>query len=204
MSPYVEEGDLRLRFVDMIPRESDVMDCGKSLQSEFTKAKAKFRSLITLDINKFDDYPDYLVDICDKSQMKQFESRFDAISCFSLIEHCYNPIIACSNLFDSLRKSGVIVGSAPFLFPRHSPDDLSYQDFFRFTRDAYAVLFPNAREIELFPLRGRVSTSLNVLSTRYKYEIEERFEFISRRINRLLSDGRQALQTSGYSFIIRK
>ena len=180
-----------------------VLDCGKSLREYHHQVKNRVKLLHTIDINKFSDYPDYLIDICDRKKMNKLLRKYDFIASFSLLEHCYDPISASANLFDSLKPGGVLIGSAPFLFPRHSPDDLSYQDFFRFTRDAYVILFPNASSIELWPLRGRVGTALNVLSTRYRFFFEKKFPSLARYLNKFGSEDRQSLQSSGYGFLIK-
>jgi SAM-dependent methyltransferase len=204
LSTQKEENEIRQMFVDYLKPSDSVLDCGKSLREYFSHAQKKCREIVTIDINRFGDYPDYVVDICDPTEMKEFDERFDAISCFSLLEHCYQPFLACDNLFNSLKPGGKIIGSAPFLFPRHSPEDLSYQDYFRFTRDAYAILFPRAEHIKLFPLRGRVTTSLNVLTTRYRFTLERYLPSLTRSLNRIASEGKSSLQSSGYGFIVTK
>lgn len=200
----LEENKLREMFLEMATPSSVVLDCGKSLRNFYDPVKNKVHTLHTLDLNRYEGYPDFLIDVCDSKAMRKFRGNYDFISCFSLLEHCYNPLSASENLFNSLKNSGWLIGSAPFLFPRHAPDDLSYQDFFRFTRDAYAVLFPEAITIELWPLRGRVATSLNVLSTRYRFFFEDKSTRLARHLNRLSSQGRQGLQSSGYGFVIKK
>ena len=203
MNEQVEEDELRRKLLELVDSTSVVLDCGKSLREYHHQVKKKVKLLHTIDINKFSDYPDYLIDICDQKKMTNLRRKYDFISSFSLLEHCYDPISASANLFASLKPGGVLIGSAPFLFPRHSPDDLSYQDFFRFTRDAYVILFPNASSIELWPLRGRVATSLNVLSTRYRFFFEEKFPSLARHLNKFGSEDRQSLQSSGYGFLIK-
>ena len=203
MNEQVEEDELRRRLLQMVDSTSVVLDCGKYHREYQHQVKNNVKLLHTIDINKFSDYPDHLIDICDRKKMNELRRKYDFISSFSLLEHCYDPISASANLFDSLKPGGVLIGSAPFLFPRHSPDDLSYQDFFRFTRDAYVILFPNASSIELWPLRGRVTTSLNVLSTRYRFFFEIRFPSLARYLNRFGSEDRQSLQSSGYGFLIK-
>jgi SAM-dependent methyltransferase len=203
INEQVEEDELRRRLLQMIDSTSVVLDCGKSLREFHHQVKDKVKLLHTIDINKFSDYPDYLIDICDRRKMNKLRRKYDFIASFSLLEHCYDPISASANLFDSLKPGGVLIGSAPFLFPRHSPDDLSYQDFFRFTRDAYVILFPNASSIELWPMRGRVGTALNVLSTRYRFLFEEKFPILARHLNKFGSEDRQSLQSSGYGFLIK-
>ncbi len=203
MNEQVEEDELRRRLLELVDSTSVGLDCGKSLREYHHQVKNKVKLLHTIDINRFSDYPDYLIDICDQKKMENLRRKYDFIASFSLLEHCYDPISASANLFNSLKPGGVLIGSAPFLFPRHSPDDLSYQDFFRFTRDAYVILFPNASSIELWPLRGRVGTALNVLSTRYRFFFEIRFPSLARDLNRFGSEDRQSLQSSGYGFLIK-
>jgi SAM-dependent methyltransferase len=200
INEQVEEDELRRRLLQIVDSTSVVLDCGKSLREFHHQVKDKVKLLHTIDINKF---PDYLIDICDRRKMNKLRRKYDFIASFSLLEHCYDPISASANLFDSLKPGGVLIGSAPFLFPRHSPDDLSYQDFFRFTRDAYVILFPNASSIELWPMRGRVGTALNVLSTRYRFLFEEKFPILARHLNKFGSEDRQSLQSSGYGFLIK-
>ena len=40
-----------------------------------------------------------------------------------------------------------------------SEEDLKFQDYFRFSKDALAYLFKDFSEVELYPIRGRVSSS---------------------------------------------
>jgi len=179
-----------------------LLDIGQSLRLHSKTAKSVCHNYKTLDINRFKEYPDYLADICDPMVLEVIGDRFDFVTCFSLLEHTYQPFLACENLVGLVRKGGKIYGSAPFLYPRHAPTDLSYQDYFRFTRDAYAILFPNVESIELYPLRGRIGTSLMVLTSRYKTIAEARFPRLTRWINSKLTQGDHSLQSSGYEFVI--
>lgn len=196
----------RATIVDVLFAElsssHSLLDIGQSLRLHSKTAKSVCLNYKTLDLNRFKEYPDYLADICDPMVLEVIGDRFDFVTCFSLLEHTYQPFLACQNLVGLVGKGGKIYGSAPFLYPRHSPTDLSYQDYFRFTRDAYAILFPNVTSIELYPLRGRIGTSLMVLSSRYKTIIEARFPKLSHWINSKFSQGDHSLQSSGYEFII--
>ena len=134
--------------------------------------------------------------------MNELNLKFNYVICFSLLEHCYDPFSAAKNLFYKLAPNGKIYGSAPFLFPHHGPTDLSYQDYFRFTRDSYALLFPEAKNITLYPLRGRLGTSLVVLTLKYRFIFERKFPSFAHLINKLISKGRNQLQSSGFAFVI--
>jgi SAM-dependent methyltransferase len=200
----LDEDAIRRAFVTRLTGAEKVMDCGKSLRTYWEEAKQKSDEILTVDINRFKDYPDILADICDPTSLRDFENYFDYVACFSLLEHTHNPFLACNTLFSICKPGGYIIGSAPFLFPRHSPEDLSYQDFFRFTRDAYALLFPTAKSIILHPLRGRLATALNVMSLKYRFNFEKSFPGISSKVSKVFSHGRNALNSSGYGFIIQK
>ena len=193
-----------MNLVQKLKGNEIILDCGKSLRNFFEAAQSKSKEILTTDINIFMDYPDIRADVCDKNKFTNYRNSFDVVVCFSLIEHTYNPFLACENLFEVCKPGGYIYGSAPFLFPRHSPNNLSYQDFFRFTRDAYAVLFPEAKSIVLYPLRGRFATALNVLTLRYRFSFEKNFPKFSKKVSQLLSRGNNVLQASGYAFIISK
>lgn len=180
-----------------------LLDIGQSLRLHSKTAMSICQDYRTLDLNQFEEYPDYLIDICDPMVLAVIEERFDFVTCFSLLEHTYQPFLACQNLVGLVKKGGKIYGSAPFLYPRHSPTDLSYQDYFRFTRDAYAILFPNVKSIELYPLRGRLGTSLMVLTSRYKTIAEARFPRLIRWIDSKFTQNEHSLQSSGYEFVIK-
>jgi SAM-dependent methyltransferase len=198
------EDALRSQFLHETSHHASVLDCGLSLRNFAGEVKQKSKIFETLDINEFEDYPDYLVDVCDVDSMKSFRGKYDYVTAFSLLEHCHEPFKAASNLFSALKRGGKLFGSAPFLFPRHGPKDLVYQDFWRFSRDSYALLFPEASNITLYPLRGRVGTALNVLSLRYRFVLETKVSWLATSINRLGASKGHELQSSGYGFIIER
>lgn len=199
-----DSSSMRQRLVEdcKTKEKKDVLDCGMSIRNEVSNLGANV-NYFTLDILE-DLKPDYLVDICDTKSMIKIRRKFHAISCFSILEQTYNPLLAAENLFRLLKDDGKIYGYVPFLYPRHSPEDLSYQDYFRFTRDSFAVLFPDASQIVVRPDRGRLGTSLLVLSMRYKHYFEKRIPSLANKVNRLMSNGNSKFQTSGFEFLITR
>ncbi len=175
-----------------------VLDIGQSLRDLSQLVSSRVKSLETLDINVSYGYPDIQMDLCEKVKIPT-DLRFDVIFAFSLLEHCYNPFVASENLFGMLKPDSRIVGSAPFLFPHHCPEDLSYQDYFRFTKDSFSSLFPDAKRIIIFPQRGRVGSGLNILSQRYKYVFERKIPSVARMVNRIGLKQRPE-QSSGFHF----
>ena len=183
-----------------LTKEMKVLDIGKSLREKTGLVASLVNSLQTLDINIFDDYPDIQMDLCEDLEIPS-DLNFDVIFCFSLLEHCYNPFIASKNLYKLLSPNSKIIGSVPFLFPHHCPEDLSYQDYFRFTKDSFITLFPDASKVIISPHRGRIGAGLNIISQRYKDVLEKRYSKFTNRLNKV-GQARRPQQSSGFDFII--
>lgn len=66
------------------------------------------------------------------------------------------------------------------------------------------MLFKDAAAIEITSDRGRIATSLMILTTRYKYWVEKRAPWITRLLNRMASNKDNFLQSSGYYFVVSK
>ena len=102
-----------------------------------------------------------------------------------------------------LKKNGVIYGYVPYLFYYHAPSDLRFQDYFRFSKDALAYLFKDFSEVKLYPVRGRISSSLNNLfAGRWKKYIEKLK--INKYLDWFCSDEKNFKQCSGFNFVIKK
>ena len=175
-----------------------VLDVGQSLRDKFELVSKMVNQIQTLDINVFENYPDIQMDLCESIELPE-ELKYDVIFCYSLLEHCYNPFVAAENLFKMLKPNSKIIGSVPFLFPHHCPEDLSYQDYFRFTKDSFVALFPLATIINVSPHRGRVGAGFNVITQRYKDICEKKLPVFTKYINRI-DQLRKPEQSSGFSF----
>ena len=160
------------------------------------------KSIETLDVNEFEDYPDILFDICDEIE-DSLINKYDKIICLAILEHVYNPFKAVENLKKMLKPNGIIYGYVPYLFYYHAPNNLKFQDYFRFSKDALIYLFKDFNEIELFPIRGRISTPLNILfAGRWKKYIEK--TGINIFLDKFTSDEKNLKQCSGFNFIVKK
>jgi len=196
-SPLIVDEDY---FSSLLSSHFEVLDIGQSLRDEIHFVRTKTKRLDTLDINAYESYPEIQMDLCEKIKLPD-TLKYDLIFCFSILEHCYNPFIACRNLFSMLKGNSRIVGSVPFLFPHHCPDDLEYQDYFRFTKHSFVALFPKATKIYLYPMRGRVGAGLNIVSQRYKDIFERKLKRTTSLINSI-DQKRRPDQTSGFHFEI--
>ena len=145
--------DFRDQILNDINLDDEVLDIGKAMRDKHKKIVCK--NLETLDVNDFGDYPDIICDIC--SDVTSLENKYDKIICIAILEHVYDPFKAVANLKKLLKENGVIYGMVPYLYHYHAPQDLKFQDYFRFSKDALAYLFKDFSNVELYPIRGRIS-----------------------------------------------
>ena len=137
---------------------SNVLDVGKCTRSRFSLFKPK--QVTTVDINQYEGYPDVVDDLCNITKLKW--GAYDGIICMSVIEHVYAPHLAVDNIHKLLSDDGYCLIHVPFLFRYHGTDDLSLQDYYRFSRDGLAYLFRDFNDVTIFPIRGSHSTIFNL------------------------------------------
>jgi hypothetical protein len=191
--------DFRDRILNEIDQNDHVLDIGMAMRDRHKKVKSKI--LETLDVNDFGEYPDIICDIC--SDISGLENKYNKIICIAILEHVYDPFSAVANLKRMLKNDGVIYGYVPYLFHYHAPNDLKFQDYFRFSKDALAYLFREFSDVELFPVRGRISTPLNIMfAGRWKKYAEK--TSINILLDKFVSDEKNTKQCSGFNFIIKK
>ena len=192
--------DFKDRIIKDIFEADEVLDIGKAMRDKFKLIKCK--KIETLDVNDFGDYPDIVLDICSEN-IELLKNKYDKIICLSILEHVYNPFDAVKNLMKMLKPNGVVFGYVPYLYHYHAPNDLKFQDYFRFSKDSLAYLFKDFKDVELFPIRGRVSTAFNLMfAGRWKNYIEK--TGINILLDKMVSDEKNSQQCSGFNFILRK
>ena len=190
--------DFRDKILNEIKDTDQVLDIGKGMRDKFNKIRCNH--LETLDVNEYEDYPDIICDLCGKIT-QDINKKYDKIICLAVLEHVYNPFMAIENIHKLLKDDGEVYGMVPYLYHYHAPNDLKFQDYFRFSKDALSYLFKDFRHVELYPIRGKVSTSLNILlEGKWKRYIEKTKIniFLNKIFNKNLN------QCSGYNFILKK
>ena len=191
--------DFRDQVLSTITPQDEVLDIGKAMRDKHEKIISK--SLETLDVNDYGNYPDIVCDIC--SDITPLENKYDKIICIAILEHVYDPFKAVSNLRKMLKNDGVVYGYVPYLYYYHAPQNLKFQDYFRFSKDALAYLFKEFNYVELFPIRGRISTPFNILfAGKWKKYIEK--TGINILLDKFTSDEKNLKQCSGFNFIVKK
>ena len=192
--------DFREKILNHISTTDDILDIGRAMRDKFSKIKCQ--SIETLDVNDFGDYPDIICDICDDN-LEVLSDKYDKIICIAILEHVYNPFKAIQNLRNMLKKNGEVYGFVPYLYHYHAPKNLKFQDYFRFSKDALSYLFKDFQDVEIYPVRGRISTPLNLMfAGRWKKYIEKTGMNIL--LDKLTSDESNLKQCSGFNFILKK
>ena len=186
-------------IIDEINHNDAVLDIGRAMREKYKNIKSK--KIETLDVNDYGDYPDIVCDIC--GDINGLENRYDKIICISILEHVYNPFDAVNNLKLMLKNNGIIYGYVPYLYHYHAPEDLKFQDYFRFSKDILAYLFRDFKKVELFPVRGRISTPMNLLfAGRWKKYVEK--TKINIFLDKFFDETTNYKQCSGFNFILKK
>ena len=194
------KSDFRDKILEDINIDESILDIGKCMREKFFQIKSN--NVQTLDVNEYENYPDIIFDLCGKLDSSLI-NKYDKIICLAILEHVYNPFKAVENLEQMLTENGKIFGYVPFLYHYHAPKNLKFQDYFRFSKDALIYLFKDFSEITLFPVRGRLSTPLNILfAGRWKKYIEK--TPINIFLDKFFSDEKNLKQCSGFNFIVKK
>ena len=186
---------------------SKILDFGCSLRGYSNLISKKSSSYVTADINAFENI-DVTFDLCEEKELPiELKNKFNNIVLLAIFEHLWNPFNAAKNLMyflDKSQKSRIWI-HAPFLLKYHAPEDLIFQDYFRFTKDAWPILFPDAKKIILSPARGTGTTALNIALPNYKKIIETKYKVLNKftkLTNIFFSKKSNSIQTSGYNVII--
>ncbi len=191
--------DFRDQILNEINAKDSVLDIGMAMRDKYEKIVCN--NLETLDVNDYGSYPDIVCDIC--SDITGLENKYDKIICIAILEHVYDPFKAVSNLKKMLKDGGKIYGNVPYLYHYHAPQDLKFQDYFRFSKDALAYIFRDFTNVELFPVRGRISSSLHMMfAGRWKKYMEK--TNVNIFLDKLSSDEKNLKQCSGFHFIVDK
>ena len=123
--------EFRDRIIKDISSEDVVLDCGKAMREKFQDIKCK--TIETIDVNDFGDYPDIILDLC-SDDVNELQNRYDKIICMAILEHVYNPFKAVENLKKILKSNGKIYGYVPYLYHYHAHKNLKFRVISQFPK----------------------------------------------------------------------
>ena len=127
-----------------IPSHSKVLTVGAGGEvNDLLDQHAKLQNFecLSFDIDITRD-PDLLGDICDYNFQP---SSFDTVVMSEVLEHLHSPKQGVSNVYKTLKPSGVLILSTPFILPIHDQP----HDYFRFTRYGLALLLKDFNSIKI-------------------------------------------------------
>ena len=189
--------DPRRIICNSIQAHEVVLDIGKSIRDEFESIVSKAKSVQTLDISDFGDYPDLIADIC-QSLPEEYHEKYDVVIALGTLNCVYDPQAMIDNIMTVLKPGGRAYVYAPFCYQYSAPADQSFQDNYRFSRDGIAYLMRDFVRIELQPIRGQYSTVANLLPS-WKRRIEPHLgPALGRLLDRFSDPKRNILNSSGY------
>lgn len=116
-------------YLESLNIEGSVIDWGAGSKpvSKYVKGDGIF---ITLDINS-NTNPDKIHDITKSIEIFQADHAF----CMEVLEHVKHPRAVIRNIYNNLKKGGMLHLSVPFLYPKHGD-----QDYWRFTDEGLIYL----------------------------------------------------------------
>lgn len=106
------------------------LDIGGRDRGRFKKPKSEVEKWIFADIEERHK-PDVIFDVADMHKIK--DETIDVVNAIELFEHVENPEKGLRECYRVLKKNGIMILSAPFLFPIHADP----YDFQRWTEDKW-------------------------------------------------------------------
>lgn len=100
-------------------------------------------------ITTFDQFAHDHIDIVgDLHKLSDFVKKdyYDVVFCLDVIEHLENPFIAIAQIYQVLKKAGVLLASTPFAKNLHGEE---YGDYWRITRQGWRLLLKDFRVIQV-------------------------------------------------------
>jgi SAM-dependent methyltransferase len=132
--------------------------------------------------------------IGDAAHLPVHDASVDAVAMVEVLEHVAKPWLVLDEIWRVLRPGGVLVGSAPLVWPIHGDPD----DYFRFTDSALRVLLERFSSCRTIPIGGHVGAAWIVLTARF------RSLRVANPLLRGLGRRPDARCPEGYAFIAKK
>jgi SAM-dependent methyltransferase len=122
-------------------RVGKVLDVGAQYCPYYPLFKDKCESYTSLDVL---DTP--IVDIvCDAEDMQLEDCCFDLVLCTQVLEHVRNPQRVVDECYRVLRPGGLLIATAPSIFPEHGYPG----DFWRYMPDGFRHLLRAFSQVEV-------------------------------------------------------
>lgn len=126
------------------------------------------------------------------------DNTFDVVISTEVFEHLEYPFITANEVYRVLKKDGIFIGSAPFLFPIHGDPD----DHFRFTNSCLKLFFKKFRVVKINSLGGYLGVFGLFLEQSLKFFDNKRIiRFLLRKLSVVLCNMDYANNFKGSDFM---
>jgi SAM-dependent methyltransferase len=78
------------------------------------------------------------------------DASIDVAIVTEVLEHCANPFAAVAELYRVVKPGGLLFVTSPFFWPTHGIEG-EYQDYWRFTRQGWELLFARFASVSVVP-----------------------------------------------------
>ena len=127
--------------------------------------------------------------------------------CFNILELIQNPSVPIKEIFQVLKKDGLLVGYVPFLYPIHNQPT----DYWRFSKSTLSNLLKNAgfNDIYIEPIGGRFVVLYDVILPKKTFPIRLILSSMCLLLNKVYemihnADYNREMYPSGYFFVAKK
>ena len=148
--------------------------------------------------------PNILSDINFLPFKKKSLSNF---GCFNILELIWNPSLPIKEIFQVLKKDGLLVGYVPFLYPIHNQPT----DYWRFSKSTLSNLLKNTgfSDIYIEPIGGRFVVLYDVILPKKTFPLRLILSSMCLLLNKVYemihnADYNREMYPSGYFFVAKK
>ena len=155
-----------------IKKDSDVLELGSSIGGFYSFIKNKNKKYIGLELDKeavrfSNNYFNTEAFLNTPIEKLKYESKFDYVFAFEVLEHLYNPIEVIKKINKFLKKDGIFCGTSPYPFYKNITPDKTH--LFVLHPDNWKRLFLllGFKKVELYPMTflpflWRINKNLNI------------------------------------------
>lgn len=141
----IKERYLRRYFVNRTIRENDHLINGKILEVGSGEKWRQLNGSITLNIDE-SAKPDV---VASGEELPFDDNIFDAVLCLEVLEHTKNPNQMIKEIRRVLKRDGVLILTAPFVFEMHCEED-----YYRYTQEGLINLLSEFKKVKVYPNGG--------------------------------------------------
>lgn len=92
--------------------------------------------------------------VADAVKLPFQDASVDLVICTEVLEHLVTPALCIDEIWRVIKPGGILIGSAPFVFPVHGDPN----DYYRYTDSGLRTMFKKFSVVEIEPMGGSLGT----------------------------------------------